>query len=241
MTTENTLADDAAITLEDVWVQYKVRSAHHYNIKRSLVNALTRRRETPEIITALQDVNLSIPKGARLGIVGPNGSGKSTLLAVMSGALRPSRGSVSVHGRVLALLGGPDEGLDPEQTGRENALSLGVRLGESPDGMRSRIDDIHEFSGLADRFEHPLYTYSSGMQIRLRFSTITSLKPDVLLIDEGIGMADAEFNQRASQRLTAFLSNSGTLVMASHSEGVIAEHCDRLLVVDQGSAMAPKA
>lgn len=233
--------DDLAIALSDVWVQYKVRSAHHYNLKRSLVNAITRRKEAPEIITALENVNLRIPKGVRLGIVGPNGSGKSTLLAVMSGALRPSRGSVTVHGRVLALLGGPDEGLDPEQTGRENALSLGVRLGESADGMRERIDDIHDFSGLGNRFDHPLYTYSSGMQIRLRFSTITSLKPDVLLIDEGIGMADSEFNQRASQRLAAFLSNSGTLVMASHSEAVIAEHCDERLVVDKGRAVAQNA
>jgi ABC-type polysaccharide/polyol phosphate transport system ATPase subunit len=234
-------AEGLSIALSEVWVQYKVRSAHHYNLKRSLVNAITRRKEVPEIITALEDVSLEIPMGARLGVVGPNGSGKSTLLAVMSGALRPSRGSVTVHGRVLALLGGPDQGLDPEQTGRENALSLGVRLGESPDGMQERIDDIHDFSGLGNRFDHPLHTYSSGMQIRLRFSTITSLKPDVLLIDEGIGMADSEFNQRASQRLAAFLSASGTLIMASHSEAVIAEHCDRRLVVDKGKAVAAKA
>lgn len=241
MTNDDAISNDLAIQLDDVWVQYKVRSAHHFNIKRSLVNSLTRRKEEPEIITALEGVSLSIPKGARLGIIGPNGSGKSTLLSVMSGALRPSRGNVSVHGRVLALLGGPDEGLDPEQTGRENALSLGIRLGESPDNMRSHIDDIHEFSGLGERFEHPLYTYSSGMQIRLRFSTITSLKPDVLLIDEGIGMADAEFNQRASKRLGSFLSSSGTLVMASHSEGLIAEHCDRRLIVENGKPVVPSS
>jgi len=238
MTINEQNPDDLSISLSDVWVQYKVRSAHHYNLKRSLVNAITRRKEAPETITALENVNLQIPKGTRLGIVGPNGSGKSTLLAVMSGALRPSRGSVTVHGRVLALLGGPDQGLDPEQTGRENALGLGVRLGESADGMRERIDDIHDFSGLGHRFDHPLYTYSSGMQIRLRFSTITSLKPDVLLIDEGIGMADSEFNQRASERLRTFLTSSGTLIMASHSEGVIAEHCDQRLVVDRGSIAA---
>ena len=240
MTTQG-VAGSLAISLNGVWVQYKLRSAHDYNIKRSLVNAITRRQETPEIITALKDVDLEIPKGARLGIVGPNGSGKSTLLSVMSGALRPSGGTVSVHGRVLALLGGPDEGLDPEQTGRENALSLGVRLGDNPDSMRGRIEDIHEFSGLADRFDHPLYTYSSGMQVRLRFSTITSLKPDVLLIDEGIGMADAEFNQRASLRLSDFLSSSGTLVMASHSQALIAEHCDQRLVVENGRATAETA
>lgn len=237
MTVERNGEADLSIVLSGVWVQYMVRSAHHYNLKRSLVNAITRRKEEPEIITALENVNLQIAKGARLGIVGPNGSGKSTLLAVMSGALRPTRGSVTVHGRVLALLGGPDQGLDPEQTGRENALSLGVRLGESAEAMRARIDDIHDFSGLGNRFDHPLHTYSSGMQIRLRFSTITSLKPDVLLIDEGIGMADSEFNQRASQRLASFLSNSGTLIMASHSETVIAEHCNQRLVVEKGRTL----
>jgi ABC-type polysaccharide/polyol phosphate transport system ATPase subunit len=107
--------------------------------------------------------------------------------------------------------------------------------------MQERIDDIHDFSGLGNRFDHPVYTYSSGMQVRLRFSTITSLKPDVLLIDEGIGMADSEFNQRASARLRAFLTASGTLIMASHSEGVIAEHCDRRLVVEKGKAIAANA
>lgn len=238
MTSKPYESEGPSIALSEVWVQYKVRSAHHYNLKRSLVNSITRRKEVPEIITALEDVSLEIPMGTRLGVVGPNGSGKSTLLAVMSGALRPSRGSVTVYGRVLALLGGPSQGLDPEQTGRENARSLGVRLGESPDGMQERIEDIHDFSGLGNRFDHPLYTYSSGMQIRLRFSTITSLKPDVLLIDEGIGMADSEFNQRASERLRTFLTSSGTLIMASHSEGVIAEHCDQRLVVDRGSIAA---
>ena len=220
-----TMNDDIAIRLDDVWVQYQLRNAHHYNLKRSVSNLLTRRKEHPEVITALQGVSLTIPRGARIGLVGPNGSGKSTLLSVMAGALTPTRGTATVNGRVLALLGGPDEGLDPEQTGRENALSLGVRLGESPTAMGEKLDDIQEFSGLGRRFDHPVYSYSSGMQVRLRFTAITAVKADVLLVDEGIGAADAEFTARATKRLTQFYEHSGTLILSSHAQAVLDQHC----------------
>jgi ABC-type polysaccharide/polyol phosphate transport system ATPase subunit len=238
MTAEPTTDEEVAIRLNDVWVQYKLRHAHHYNLKRSLSNALTRRQEDPEAITALEGVTLDIPRGARLGLTGPNGSGKSTMLAVMAQALRPSRGTAVTYGRVLALLGGPDEGLDPEQTGRENAISLGIRLGETADAMQAKINDIQEFSGLGRRFDHPVYTYSSGMQVRLRFSAITSIRSDILLVDEGIGAADAEFNQRANGRLHSFYANSGTLVLASHSTDLLAAHCDRTLTLESGVAVA---
>jgi ABC-type polysaccharide/polyol phosphate transport system ATPase subunit len=228
------LSDDIAIRLTDVWVQYKLRHAHHYNLKRTVTNTLTRRREDTEIITALQGITMDIPKGARIGLTGPNGSGKSTMLAVMAGALRPSRGQALTQGRALALLGGPDEGLDPEQTGRENAVSLGIRLGESLDAMQDTLDEIQEFSGLGRRFDHPVYTYSSGMQVRLRFSAITSIRADILLVDEGIGAADAEFNERAAGRLEDFYAASGTLVLASHAEEVLAVHCDRTLSLASG-------
>lgn len=226
--------DEIAVRLQDVWVQYQVRHAHHYNFKRTLTNALTRRRDDTEIITALQGITLDIPKGSRLGLTGPNGSGKSTLLAVMAGILTPTHGTATTNGRVLALLGGPDEGLDPEQTGRENAISLGIRLGENAATMTERLDEIQAFSGLGRRFEHPVYTYSSGMQVRLRFSTITSIKADILLVDEGIGAADAEFNERASQRLQDFYTNTGTLILASHAEDVLATHCKQSLRLESG-------
>jgi len=233
-----TLDDDVPIRLEDVWVQFRLRHAHHYNLKRTVTNVLTGHKEDAEIITALGGITLEVPKGARLGLVGPNGSGKSTLLAVMAGALRPTRGTATVNGRVLALLGGPDEGLDPEQTGRENAVSLGVKLGEPAGVMEEHLEAIREFSGLGGRFDHPVYTYSSGMQVRLRFSVITSIRADILLIDEGIGAADAEFNERASERLAAFYSTSGSLVLASHSESVVAAHCEQSLALTAGRLSA---
>jgi len=225
---------DVAISLEDVWVQYRLRNAHHFNLKRSLANKITRRRDDVEIITALQGINLEIKQGERIGLTGPNGSGKSTLLAVMAGALTPTRGTAQTNGRVLALLGGPDEGLDPEQTGRENALSIGVRLGEDPNTMAEQMDAIKEFSGLGRRFDHPVFTYSSGMQVRLRFSAITSIKADVLLVDEGIGAADADFNERAATRLTEFYADTGTLVLSSHAREVLQAHCTDSLILNNG-------
>ncbi|MFN8171175.1 MAG: ABC transporter ATP-binding protein [Candidatus Nanopelagicales bacterium] len=225
---------DPAMALDNVWVQYKLRNAHHYNLKRTISNALTRRKEEPEIIAALCGVTLVVPKGARVGLAGPNGAGKSTLLSVMAGVLKPTRGTATTYGRVLALLGGPNEGLDPEQTGRENAVALGVRLGESVSRMHERIDDIKDFSGLGKRFDHPVYTYSSGMQVRLRFTTITSVRADVLIVDEGIGAADAEFNARADERLAQFYADSGTLVLASHAPDVLEKLCTSVLHVENG-------
>lgn len=223
-----------AIQLEDVWVQYKLRNAHHYNLKRTITNLVTRRKEEPEIIQALRGVTFTVPRGARVGLVGPNGSGKSTLLSVMAGALTPTRGTSTTSGRVLALLGGPDEGLDPEQTGRENAVSLGVRLGESPEVIEDRLDDIREFSGLGRRFDHPVYSYSGGMQVRLRFTTITSISADILLVDEGIGAADSDFTERATERLADFYKTSGTLVLSSHAQEVLAQHCTSTYRLEHG-------
>ena len=231
------MTNSAVIELDDVWVRYRLRHAHHHNLKRALTNAVTRREESPNIIDALKGVTLQIPKGARIGLTGPNGSGKSTLLSVIAGALTPTIGTAQNFGRVLALLGGPDEGLDPEQTGRENAIALGLRLGETRASMEAQIDSIQDFSGLGVRFDDPVYTYSSGMQVRLRFTTITGISADILVVDEGIGAADAEFNERASTRLDDFFRNSGTLILSSHSEALLAHHCDSYLQLNQGSVL----
>jgi len=223
-----------SITVNDVWVQYRLRNARHYNLKRTVANAASRRREPPEVLTALAGVSFQVTMGDRVALTGPNGSGKSTLLAVLAGTLQPSSGTASTLGRVVALLGGPGEGLDPEQTGRENAISLGVRHGESPKVMEGIVDEIADFSGLGNRFDHPVYTYSSGMQARLRFSAITCLTPGTLIVDEGIGVADEEFNERAAARLEEFFNRAGTLVLASHNTAMLQRYCRTRLALRDG-------
>jgi ABC-type polysaccharide/polyol phosphate transport system ATPase subunit len=222
------------ISLRGVTAQYQLLSVRDYNLKNRVVQSLRRRFQEPIIIEALRSINLDIREGARVGLVGPNGAGKSTLLSIMAGLLPPTRGSVKVEGRVLALLGGSAAGLDQEASGRDNVISMGVQLGESPAAMRHRVDDITEFSGLGERILHPVFSYSSGMQTRLRFSILTSLRPDVLLLDEGLGTADAEFTARANQRLNDFMSSAGILVLASHGDALLKQQCSAAIWLQGG-------
>ncbi|MCU1621242.1 MAG: transporter ATP-binding protein [Frankiales bacterium] len=224
----------ARVHLRGVEARYELLSVRDYNLKRRIVTAGTRARAAPRVIQALRAIDLDLERGTRLALVGPNGAGKSTLLAVMAGLLPPTSGRVEVEGRVLALLGGTSAGLEQEASGRDNIVSVGVQLGETPSAMRNRLDEIVDFSGLESRIEHPVYSYSSGMQARLRFSILTSLRPDVLLIDEGIGTADAAFAHKAQNRLQEFTSSAGVLVLASHGNGLLREQCEIGLWLHQG-------
>jgi homopolymeric O-antigen transport system ATP-binding protein len=224
----------AHIRLGRVHARYELLSVLDYNLKHRLVETIRRKNVAPVTIDALSSIDLEVPDGSRLGLVGPNGAGKSTLLAIMAGVLPPTSGSVEVHGRVLALLGGAAEGLDQEATGRDNVVSLGVQLGEKPSAMRARIDDVMEFSGLGARIDHPVYSYSTGMQTRLRFSILTSLRPDILLLDEGLGTADAEFAHRADGRLRDFMSSAGIVILASHGDALLRSQCESAVWLDQG-------
>ncbi len=224
----------AHIRLGKVRAQYELLSVLDYNLKHRVVDTICRRSAAPVTIDALSGIDLDVPEGSRLGLVGANGAGKSTLLAIMAGVLPPTSGSVEAHGRVLALLGGAAEGLDQEATGRDNIVSLGVQLGETPASMRRRVRDVTEFSGLSSRIDHPVYSYSTGMQARLRFSILTSLRPDILLLDEGLGTADAEFTHRADERLREFVSKAGIVVLASHGDDLLRNQCDAAVWLDQG-------
>ena len=225
----------AHICLRNVSAIYQLMSVRDYNLKRRFVELVQRRTVPITTIDALKGVNLDVTEGSRVGLVGANGAGKSTLLSVMAGLLPPTSGSVEVHGRVLALLGGASAGLDQEATGRDNIVSMGVQLGETPGAMRHRIQDIVEFSGLSQRIDHPVYSYSTGMQARLRFSILTSLRPDILLLDEGINTADAEFTERANQRLHQFMSSAGIVVFASHGDALLMEQCSTAVWIQRGS------
>ncbi len=226
------------VMLRGIHAEYQLLSVRDYNLKNRIVQTARHKLRDPVVIEALRSVDLEIPEGSRLGLVGPNGAGKSTLLSIMAGLLPPTSGTVKVDGRVLALLGGSDAGLDQEASGKDNVISMGVQMGESPRDMRRRIDDITDFSGLGQRISHPVYSYSSGMQTRLRFSILTSLRPDVLLLDEGLGTADAEFAVRANRRLNEFMSSAGILVLASHGDGLLRQQCSDAVWLQAGAIVA---
>lgn len=224
----------ASISLKDAAVVYTLTNSRDYNLKRTVVDLVTMKRQPPRRIEALRGISLDISEGSRVGLVGSNGAGKSTMLALMAGILAPTTGQVYVQGRVLALLGGAGAGLELEASGLDNIVNLGVQLGESAAAMRTRTEEVVDFSGLEARIADPVYTYSSGMQARLRFSTLTSLSPDVLLLDEGLGTADAAFAHKAQSRLEAFVSSVGVVILASHGDGLLKEICSEGLWLQSG-------
>jgi ABC-2 type transport system ATP-binding protein len=189
------------------------------------------------IIRALEDVDLDLRHGARVGLVGHNGAGKSTLLRLLSGIYEPTRGVAEIRGRVAPVfdLG---VGMDPEISGLENILVRGLFLGMTRKQMLARVDDIAEFTELGDFLTLPLRTYSTGMRIRLALGVVTSIDPEILLLDEGIGAVDAAFLERARGRLADLVARSGILVFASHSEEMLRQLCDTAVLLEHGRVLA---
>ena len=227
----------ACIDIKNVTVDLPIYGAHNMNIKGRILNVLSRLDSEIEVIRALNDVSLSIKDGDRIGIIGPNGAGKTTLLRVMAGILKPTDGTVEVQGSVVSMID-QSLGMDVQCTGIENIYRRGIFLNQSTSQMASALDDIVEFSGLGDRIRHPLYTYSSGMRARLAFSIATSVQPEILIIDEGIGAADEEFASRAAVRLDSFLKNAGILILASHSSQLIEAWCNKKISVEAGQVLS---
>ncbi|NBO54797.1 MAG: ABC transporter ATP-binding protein [Actinobacteria bacterium] len=226
----------ASIELKNVTVDLPIFGAHNMNLKGRFANFLARRESAIEVIRALHLVSLSVQDGDRIGIVGPNGAGKTTLLRVMAGILKPSQGEVTIQGTVVSMID-QSLGMDPQCSGLENIFRRGIFLNQNTQQMQGRVNDIVEFSGLGARIRHPLYTYSSGMRARLAFSIATSIEPEILIIDEGIGAADEEFSERASVRLDAFLKNAGILLLASHSNQLIESWCNKKIHINTGLLM----
>ncbi|WP_407919461.1 ABC transporter ATP-binding protein [Corynebacterium urealyticum] len=185
------------------------------------------------MVEALKDINLHLQDGDRVGLVGHNGAGKSTLLRLLSGIYEPTRGSAVVRGRVAPVfdLG---VGMDPEISGYENIIIRGLFLGQTRKAMNRKMDEIAEFTELGDYLAMPLRTYSTGMRIRLALGVVTSIDPEILLLDEGIGAVDAAFMAKARSRLVEMVKRSGILVFASHSNEFLAQLCDSALWIDHG-------
>jgi ABC-type polysaccharide/polyol phosphate transport system ATPase subunit len=223
------------IELTNVTVEYDLLTVADYNLKRKIITGLGRqlRSTVRSKLVAIDDLSLTVEPGTRVGLIGPNGAGKSTLLRVMAGTLPPTRGRVVLEGKVFSLLGGAGASLDFGLSGYENVVLMGLLLGETPQAMRAKADEIADFSGLGDRLANPVSSYSSGMQARLRFSVLTTLRPQVLIMDEGVATADAAFAAKAAERLRVFHDQAEIVVMSSHGT-TIANTSDIVVWLDQG-------
>jgi ABC-type polysaccharide/polyol phosphate transport system ATPase subunit len=182
---------------------------------------------------ALDRVSFSIRKGETLGIVGENGAGKSTLLQLIAGTLSPTSGEVMVNGRVLALLE-LGIGFHPDFTGRENIFFYGDMLGLPRRYVQSKFNDIMEFSELGYFMDRPLKTYSTGMQMRLAFSLVSSLEPEILIIDEALSVGDIHFQKKCIDRIMDFKNNGKTIIFCSHSTYHINILCNKVIWLKDG-------
>jgi len=182
---------------------------------------------------ALHSISLSVLEGENVALLGRNGAGKSTLLRCVAGLLRPSNGVIKTKGRVI-LLAGVDPGFLPDLSGRQNVIELGRAYGISPEGIENFSNSIEDFALLGEAFDRRFGSYSTGMRGKLGFGFITALNPDILLIDETLGVGDREFRKRAQDRLRDFISKSGTVVISTHSLGLAKELCERGILLDRG-------
>jgi ABC-type polysaccharide/polyol phosphate transport system ATPase subunit len=182
---------------------------------------------------ALRDINLTLNKGDRLGLVGRNGAGKSTLLRVLSGVYEPPIGKVRIDGAVSALTD-MMMGMDIEATGYENIILRSVFLGISVEQAKRSVPEIEEFSELGDFMHLPMRTYSSGMMLRLAFAVTTAVTPEILIMDEVIGAGDSAFLEKAQARLNRVIGDSHILVIATHSDFMMRQFCNKAALLESG-------
>ncbi|MES9833968.1 MAG: ABC transporter ATP-binding protein [Candidatus Thiodiazotropha sp. DIVDIV] len=188
-------------------------------------------------VNALAPIDLRIEKGTTFGVIGDNGAGKSTLLKLLAGTLEPSGGSLHIEGRKSAILE-LGSGFHPEFSGLENIQLACSLLGLSAVETEERTPDIIEFSELGDAIHRPVKTYSSGMFVRLAFSVITSIEPDVLIVDEALSVGDALFQKKSMDRMMRFRDESRSLVFCSHNLYQVKELCEQAIWLENGAVMS---
>ena len=232
----------ARIHIDHVSVQFPIYDADTRSLKTRLMHMTTgghigRDAGNRVCVEALTDVTLAFEHGDRVALVGHNGAGKTTLLRVLAGIYEPVRGTVYREGRTVPLFD-IALGMNPEATGFENIGLRGRFLGLDSREIRSRIDEIAEFTELGEYLAMPVRTYSSGMMLRLAFSICTSIQPEIMLMDEWIGVGDASFLAKASQRLNDFVGRAGILVLASHSAALLEANCNKGVLMHAGKVEA---
>lgn len=212
----------SAISIDNVSKKFRLYHEKNQYLKTTLLRG---GRSRYEDFWAVQDVSFEIPIGSTFGIIGSNGSGKSTLLKCLAGILTPDKGTLTVNGRLSALLE-LGAGFHPELSGRENIFLNGAILGMTQKEISTRLDDIVEFSGLGHFIDTPVKNYSSGMVVRLGFSIAANVEPEILLIDEVLAVGDAEFQQRCYEKIEQFRQDGRTIVLVSHGLSQIEQMCD---------------
>lgn len=228
----------ANIILSRASVEIPVFNSASRSLTNSLMSAatgglLTTHKGGHVSIRALSEISLELNPGDRLGVIGHNGSGKSTLLRLLAGIYSPTSGTISISGTIASLMS-ISLGINPDNTGRENIYIRGKLMGLSKKQIDEKIEEIVAFSDLGAYIGLPVRTYSSGMALRLAFSVATTIRADIIIMDEWLSVGDEAFKDRAQARLNELVVESEILVIASHSRALIEKTCNRVLWLEHG-------
>lgn len=224
------------IQVDDVSVRFRMANDRINSIKEYFVQMLKGKLKYSEF-EALSHVSFTVNRGEVVGLIGHNGAGKSTILKVISGILKPTEGGVSVKGNVVPMLE-LGSGFDFDMTGRENIFLNGAILGYSEDFLKSKYDEIVEFSEIGQFIDIPLRNYSSGMVARLAFSVATVVEPEILIVDEILSVGDAPFQEKSLKRMMELMTGGATVLLVSHNMEHIRELCTKTVWLDHGKVRA---
>ena len=233
---ESSAEDNVSIELRHVSLSFKIGNDKIDNLKEYVIRTLNRTKEKKTIFKATDDVSFKIYKGEKIGIIGFNGAGKSTLLKIISGVYTPDEGEVIIHGNIAPLLS-LGAGFDKNYSGRENIFLNGAILGYDEEFLKSKYDEILEFSELGEFINLPVKNYSSGMLSKLGFSIATIVDPDILILDEVLGVGDINFKKKSKEKIKSLMESNTTVLLVSHSIKEIRNICDKAIWIDKGKVV----
>jgi len=224
--------ENAVIRVSNVGMQFKLSNEKVNNLKEFVIKFLKRQLSYREF-WALKNISFEVDKGDRWGIIGLNGAGKSTLLKIVSGVMKPTEGSVEIKGKIVPLLE-LGAGFDPSYTGRENIFLNGAMLGLSKEFLEEKYEEIVDFSEIREFIDVPLKNYSSGMRARLGFSIATTIKPEILILDEVLSVGDAKFQEKSEKKITSLFNEGVTVLFVSHSIQQVKKICNKAIWLEKG-------
>lgn len=222
-----------SIIVDHADLTFEVQTEKIDTLKETFIRTLKRNKSKKIKIHAINDVSFKIYKGEKVGIIGYNGAGKSTLLNLITGIYPPDKGSVTTYGNISPLLS-LGAGFDQNFSGRKNIILNGAVLGYGKEFLESKMDEIIEFSELGEYIDIPIKNYSAGMLAKLGFSIATAVNPDILIIDEILGVGDVNFQKKSADKMKSLMDGGTTVLLVSHSIPQIRELCDKAIWIDNG-------
>lgn len=230
------------ISAQNMSIEFPIYENSHRSFKKTIINLSTGGRIGKDagkhpFVRALDNLNFEFNEGERVGLVGHNGSGKTTLLRVLAGVYAPVKGTLLSRGRIASLLD-VSTGLDPDATGFENIYLRGIMDGLKPSTIRSKVDEIADFTELGEYLNLPVRIYSSGMMLRLAFAISTSVDADIIIMDEWLSVGDEAFKDKAKKRLESLINKASLLVVATHDPILINNVCTRKLHMEHGAIIS---